>query len=663
MTLAAEPRAHEPDATPHVVGGRNNPDFAYKPQLDGLRAVAVLSVLVYHGRAEWMVGGYLGVDLFFVLSGYLITTLMLIESDRDGRVDLGQFWLRRAKRLLPAMFLVVGAVVVYGRLNADAVDLDSLRGDALATIGYIANWWYVATGSSYFEQFSAPSLLRHTWSLAIEEQFYVLWPLLVGGGLRFVGRRRQTWIAVLGGITAISAAWMVVLTDSGVDLSRVYYGTDARLQALSIGAVLAFVLHRRSASLPAGTVNAVSLAGVGVMAAMFVLVSDQSQWMYRGGFTLFGIVAAIVIGAVVRHPNCTVARLAAAGPLPAIGRVSYGVYLWHWPVYVVLGQHTTLSGLALIGADLVITAGCAAASYHFLEMPIRRGVLRRPQIRAATLAALVTLFALTVTASGHATTGVTAAIEGNSDIDLTTGRGGPVPGNATRDPGEVAVLLVGDSVAAGLGNNFDEQSGGGGLFLYNAGRVGCGVVSGEPQSVSADMQGEQFGCETMWPVWTDVVAEQQPDVVVMLPGGHEVFDHVVDGQVLAVGTPEYRTHARADLEQALQILTSTGARLVLLTTPCFDQTRGGGLSAFADPLVERTAAEAWRVDWLNGLWAEFAAAHPDTVQLLDLHGVTCPGGAYSATLDGVALHVDGVHFTPEAAKSVWAWVGPQLVAG
>jgi peptidoglycan/LPS O-acetylase OafA/YrhL len=200
----------------------------YMPALDGLRAVAVAGVLLYHGDVTWARGGYLGVDAFFVLSGFLITTLLLAEWRTNGAIDLVDFWRRRARRLLPALFLVLGAVALFAATWAPTDTLERLRGDAFATLGYVANWRFIWSSDSYFAQFSSPSPLQHVWSLAIEEQFYLVWPPAFLVLLRVTGGSRRAVLGITAGLAAGSALLMAVLFTPGADPSRVYYGTDTR---------------------------------------------------------------------------------------------------------------------------------------------------------------------------------------------------------------------------------------------------------------------------------------------------------------------------------------------------------------------------------------------------------------------------------------------------
>ena len=356
----------------------------FAPALDGLRAIAVIAVLLYHGGVDWMPGGFLGVDLFFCLSGYLITSLLLAELRGTGRIDLKAFWLRRARRLLPAAFLVIAVSVAAAAILVPG-DLAQTRGDAVASFFYVDNWHQLLVGQSYFAAFERPSLLRHMWSLSIEEQFYVLWPLALGFGLARLGTRR-TALAALGA-ALLSAALMALLFTSGSDPSRVYYGTDTHAVGLLLGATLAFVWPlgrfqppRRPSALAVLDVT----AGVALVALIVAMVTwhDYDALVYRGGIALFSLTAVVLIAAVV-HPAGRAAHLLGARPLRWIGARSYGIYLWHWPVMALtrpgIDVHWPLP--LLLAFQIGLTVALAAASYRWLEQPFRTGEAQR-RIRA-----------------------------------------------------------------------------------------------------------------------------------------------------------------------------------------------------------------------------------------------------------------------------------------
>lgn len=343
----------------------------YMPGLDGVRAIAVIAVVLYHLDVEWLPGGFLGVDVFFVVSGFLITSLLLAGMRSRGHFDVKEFWLRRARRLLPALILVLIGVVTYVTLALPG-ELRALRGDVAAAVGYVTNWALIVTDTSYFEAFSRPPLLRHLWSLAVEEQFYVVWPLVFAAGWALL-RRRLLFVVWIGAV--VSAVVMAVLYEPLTDPSRVYFGTDTRAVGLLVGAGLAFV------TTPALLAVAVKgwartrreLAGWGgliVLAALTALGSEFDPAMYRGGFLVASVATmAVIVGAA--SPT-TPARILSVPLLVWIGRRSYGIYLWHWPVLMLTRPELDVpyDGLALVAARIGLTVGLAAVSYRWVERPI-----------------------------------------------------------------------------------------------------------------------------------------------------------------------------------------------------------------------------------------------------------------------------------------------------
>ncbi|KPV58179.1 acyltransferase [Paenibacillus sp. A3] len=352
----------------------------YMPGIDGLRALAVLAVIAYHLHPGWAPGGLLGVGIFFVLSGYLITDLLIAEWRREGRLNLASFWLRRFRRLLPAMLVLLSAVAAWIWL-VDRSRLAALQGDFLAALAYVSNWWLVYREVSYFESFGPPSPLGHFWSLAVEEQFYLLWPLLLALGLRLQLRRGWLTGAMLLGAAA-SAAAMALLYEPGTDPSRIYYGTDTRAFGLLIGAALAVVWP--SGKLSAGTSvrvrRIVDLAGTAGLLAILLMIVRSSQYgafLYQGGFVLLSLAAAVTVAALA-YPSGQLRRLLGCRPLRWLGVRSYGIYLWHYPIIVLSSPAAGSDGISLARAALQLTAtiGLAALSWKFIEEPIRRGGMK-----------------------------------------------------------------------------------------------------------------------------------------------------------------------------------------------------------------------------------------------------------------------------------------------
>jgi peptidoglycan/LPS O-acetylase OafA/YrhL len=354
------------------------PRLRYRPGLDGLRALAVAGVFLYHARIDWLPGGFLGVDLFLVLSGYLITSLLLAEWERFRRVDLRRFWLRRARRLLPAVVVVIlAALVAAAALAPD--DFARTRGDAISSLLYVTNWHLIAASHSYFETVGRPSLLQHLWSLAVEEQFYVLWPPVLVLGLGFLGRRGIGGLAVAG--VAGSTALMWLLYDPERDPSRVYYGTDTRAATLLVGALLALAWPALARLRVPRAGALVELAGAAALVAVVVVfrrAHDYDPGLYRGGMLAFAACAAVVVAALARDGS-RLGALLGREPLRWLGVRSYGIYLWHWPVLALTrpGVDVPWRGAWLVPAQAAVVVALAALSYRFVEQPIRTGALQR----------------------------------------------------------------------------------------------------------------------------------------------------------------------------------------------------------------------------------------------------------------------------------------------
>ena len=345
--------------------------------LDSLRALAVLAVIAYHDNASWARGGFLGVDLFFVLSGFLITTLLILEWRRSGRIATGHFWARRARRLLPALMIVLVLVALITVFAIDPWKRAAIRDDGLASLFYVANWRFVAARQGYFELFSAPSPLRHMWSLAIEEQFYLVWPLVTYAALRAVrGSLRLLGALCVCGIIASIAVMAIVYRSS--DPSRAYYGTDARAHTILMGALLAIVLVSwKPGAAARRRLRIASVVAFVVMLCAWGFATGTSARYYHGGSAAYAALACIVIAGAVQ-PGALRAALSFR-PLVWIGRISYGLYLFHWPLVVwLVPTRVHVHGLTLNLLRLTLTFVAATISFYLVELPIRER--RRPSL-------------------------------------------------------------------------------------------------------------------------------------------------------------------------------------------------------------------------------------------------------------------------------------------
>jgi peptidoglycan/LPS O-acetylase OafA/YrhL len=458
----------------------------YMPGLDGLRAIAVLAVIAYHLGFGWAPGGLLGVAVFFTLSGYLITDLLLGQWN-GGRMRLGNFWIRRARRLLPALFVMLVVVTAWITI-ADPSQLDRLRGAVISSALYVNNWWLIDQHVSYFARFAPPSPLGHLWSLGVEEQFYLLWPWLLLLGLRFVkepasspGIRPRLALVTLG-LAAASAILMAVLYHPGFDSTRVYDGTDTRAFGLLFGAALAMVWPSRhltsNVSLGARWIlDGLGVAGLTVIAILIWRTNDYSPFLYQGGMVLLSVATVFVIAAIV-HPATRLGPAMGWKPLRWIGVRSYGIYLWMFPI-IVLTTPTVTSGVDPLRAAVQVAAsiGVAALSWRFIEEPIRHGALGRlwerirsgtwrpkalpRQVRVAIGVAMATLLLASVGLAGAAPPthmGFLTAQDSSADAQAALS-GGTIVRTTTATPASTApshgtscerVVHIGDSTSEGL---------------------------------------------------------------------------------------------------------------------------------------------------------------------------------------------------------------------
>jgi len=630
------------------------------PQLDGLRGVAVAAVVVYHLEPDLLPGGFLGVDVFFVLSGFLIGSLLLAEAESSGRIDLRTFYVRRARRLMPASLLLLAAVVVYAATIAGAAELSRLRNHVLWTLGWVANWGYVSDGTSYIDLVAGSSPLRHTWSLAIEEQFYAVFPALVavvvlrsrGHG---PGRLRRTvgWSAALGFVA--SALAMVVLSAGGDELDRAYYGTDTRLQAILAGVVLASMVVGRPPTddKAARFLRWPSLAAAGFLSALMWFGGERETWMYRGGFSAAALLSVLVIAGVFSSKLLSTAL--SARPVVGLGRISYGVYLWHWPIIVVADKSSTgLDGPALAGLRLSLTLACALVSWHLVEQPIRRGSLGLRLGRRAPALALASVAAVAVAAT-WATRTPSSASDGDERPAVST----------TPGANPVRLLMAGDSVAHTLAGGevyefpdfrrwqpgdspFDSDE----VTLLAVTRPGCTFLAGsvvyETESGSGDVSFAEF-CGDWKRDLGASVEDFRPEVVLVLLA-NDSMDRRLYGDLVRLGSAEWQKLLDEALDEFRRPTEEAGAVLVLLTPPA-------RVGRYVRPEDEGGWREAKFADGLRS----YAARRPG-VAVLDLAGVVCPGNDCADPSTGFdpAWRYDGWHFGGAGPAWIAGWLTDRL---
>ncbi|MCU5332030.1 acyltransferase family protein [Bacillus wiedmannii] len=357
----------------------------YMVGLDSLRGLAILGVILYHINFNWMPGGFLGVTVFFVLSGYLITDILAMEWKRNKRIDLKKFWLSRARRLLPGMLVMLVITLAWITIFHSSL-LEKMRGDSLAALFYVSNWWYIYHKLSYFDNFNQISPLNHFWSLAVEEQFYVVWPFIISLGLYYIKKQSRMILLICLGAFA-SALAMAILYEPGVDPSRIYYGTDTRAFSLLIGAVLALVWpSNRLANkiIPKARFILDVVGGIAliIILVMFWKTNQYDPFLYKGGMVLLSIATALLV-ANLAHPASRIAQFLRFRPLRWVGVRSYGIYLWHYPILTLTTPKVNTGDFSIIRAILqfLLIILIAQISWKFIEKPIRQGALRNIQFK------------------------------------------------------------------------------------------------------------------------------------------------------------------------------------------------------------------------------------------------------------------------------------------
>lgn len=642
--------------------------------LDGLRTIAVLLVVAYHLDVPGVRGGFLGVDIFFVLSGFLITSLLLKEIAHRGKADLGRFWMRRVLRLLPASLVVIVAVLVWAFWSASPLQRESVGLDALWSLLYVGNWRFIAT-SSYFADDGLASPLQHVWSLAVEEQFYLLWPLLLtalgtlavaryqrpAGALadsadrseRTAARRRVicTLTCALALTLAGASALLLAVTYDPQAADRAYMGTDTKAFEPLVGAAAAALMLRPRVRVWVADHAQLLIVGglVGVAVAVPLLGGDDAPvgGYYRGGAVVFALVcAALVAGTSLADRRHGVTLVLGSTPFAYIGRISYGVYLWHWPLVVWLVGDSPFEPLRAAGVA-ALTILVAALSYHLIEHPIRtRGVGLHPR-RVFTRAGIAVAVAVALTTQ-----------LGGSPLNRVV----PALATAARPGGADSLVLVGDSVMSRLAPQLSAVGQSRGLTVLNAARGGCGVL--DAVIVSGRGVANEACATTVPKVQTDALAQARPGTVVWW-SRYELADRLdASGQRLVAGTPAFWAAQETDLRARVDTLTATGARLVIVL---IDRS-GIGMDtrctpSACDPLLRRLRDDsALRATWNDLVRA--TAARDRRVRVISMDDVYCRDGADPCddrlpiggpTTPGALLaRPDGSHFAPEAMPAVAA---------
>jgi peptidoglycan/LPS O-acetylase OafA/YrhL len=681
----------------------------YLPALDGLRAVALVAILFFHAGFHWIHGGYLPLTSFFVLSGFLITSLLLLERGREGKVSLGAFWGRRARRLVPAVILSIGLVALYTAVVGNPVH--GLRGDVLASLGWVANWRFIFEHRTYADLFGDPSPVQHFWSLSVEEQFYLVLPLLSVGAL-WVGRGKRWFMAVV--VTVLIAASTIdmhLIFHPGEPPLRSYFGTDTRAAELLVGVLLALLLcgpHGLRQLRGAGrwVVDIVGTMALVVTVVLWFVMREYDDRLYEGGLLGISVLAALGV-ATLTQPGSPMSRLLGLKPLAALGRISYGVYLFHWPLFLWINESRSgLSGWPLFAVRMAVTLPLAGFSYKLIEQPIRLGKKVEPRLlltgwaNATAAVAAVAVLAVGVgnggptvtvrtadaapkivtgpstTLAPDTTTTSTAAPSSTASTAASTtastnpsatgggrGRGATVtsppttaaPTTTAAPPPPLRVMVVGDSLgvnlATGLEGHIKKY---GDMVLLNDAADGCpGAVEGVMRWPGDGSQHQvSSGCVTLRNGWSAQVRKFQPDIVLIHSSIFDILDRKLDTwpDFSHIGDPTFDQWYDATNQKELADLRVSGARVVWALSPC----------ARFDPVnhpnhPDNTTGNA-RIRLLDQHFRSTGAT------IADLYSHLCPGGVYQDTVDGVPrARYDGVHLTDAAATAVAdTWLAPLL---
>jgi hypothetical protein len=459
---------------------------------------------------------------------------------------------------------------------------------------------------------------------------------------------------------------MAVLYQPGRDPSRVYYGTDTRAQSLLIGAVVGILLfmhgplRTRAARL---AIRVAAVVGAGYTLWLFWRMSERTDALYQGGFLFAALAVSAVIVSVVQPDRGVLGRFLSLSPLRWVGRISYGLYLWHWPVYLTLTRtRTGLDGVALLTVRVAVSVALAALSFYALERPIRAGTFKLPRpslVALVTVTALVAAVFFTTTGGGDAVAARTerarrqnVAVPKNTPPPTTAAASGST-GGPVAPPPPTRVMVVGDSVAGSLGLGFDQVPSTT-MTVWNRGRLGCGLFYDGSVIEGGELTPVDAACN--WRErWPAELQEFQPDIVVMLVGAWDILDREVDGHVVRFGSAEYDSSFLHQLDDATNLLGSTGAKVVVLTTPFFSRPELVGETGREWPEYD-----PWRVDRVNSLYREFLENHPGRYRIVDLNKFVSPQGRFTDELDGQVIRGDGVHFNTAGSNLVVSWLTPQL---
>ena len=650
--------------------------MGYQPGLDGLRAISVAAVIFYHGGFEWMHGGFFGVEVFFVVSGFLITTLLIEEREGAGAVALGQFWIRRARRLFPALFAMLAAVAVWVALFGSEEQTSQLRRDLPWSVFYVNNWGQIVGDVPYFQS-GDPPLLRHLWSLAVEEQWYLIWPLVF---CLLVPRLRPSRIArgivVVVALVAVVMWWIqlggpgpiegpIGWLDGADRVNFNYLATITRSSGLLIGAAAAFVWRPwradRAYTAPSRGLDVTTGVGLGLLVCCFIAADLTADYMYPW-LLLFVSAVSLVVVLMVVHPAAVGTRWVLSwAPLVEAGKRSYGWYLWHWPVFVIAGATEGSWPRFVVAAPIALAI--AELSYRYVEEPVRRGALEdwwKRRVAFPTVPAGAAAVALFLLGGFYWQVDDFDAAVGGDQVEFTMAAPAdsvPVAAATPTLPREPLahprhVAIVGDSQAHSLAVNLPagiEDT----FTIDDHSSDGCSVYdNGHVRSQLTSFSNSFEICAGWQDEWAAAGADA--DVVLVVLGAWDVFDLELESGSYAFGSPEFDQLFVTNLGQGLDRATGNGGHAGLLEVPCMRPVHAEG--AGVPPLPER--GDDARVAHINDLLRAVADSRDDTSFV---PGPTewCNDATIATDL---AYRWDGVHVYKPGANLVYETIAPTLLA-
>ena len=653
--------------------------MGYEPSLDGIRAFSVIAVMLYHANIAWLPGGFLGVEVFFVVSGFLITSLLIEERESTQRIDLKQFWIRRARRLLPALVVMLCATSVCVAFYATDSAPD-FRRDVLPSLGYFSNWWQIfAVDTPYFAASSLP-VLRHLWSLAVEEQWYLVWPLLFTFifGAKWIRPKISGALLIACSGAVMAATAFRFAQDNETRTNFLYLSTLTRSSGLLLGAAVA-MLWRPWRKTPTRLVlvrslvaDALAIASIVVLGVLIATVHVADARLYQGGLAATTIASAVIIAVVMRPNGLFVKKFFSQELLVEIGRRSYGLYLWHWPIFVI--THARESGNRLAVA-LAVTVIINEFVYRFVEIPARQGALgnwwrNRPQLsamrrRLPVLIAAVVVASLGVT--GVKVVGIEArdlAIDTSTanvifSVPTTVASASSLPAASTTSTTIAklprTMLIVGDSQAHALAIN--KPSGMEKTFVVADGSIdGCGIYD---RGVGVGGTNGNFrrnfaNCVGFEKSWAKSATKARANVALVVIGAWEVLDLKINGFTFVFNTSPADTMFRTQMKRGIDALRATGATVALLEVACMRpvDSKGGPVPAL------RQRGDDARTRHLNDLMREIAAPENDGVFFISGPKEWCTDPTISTSL---SYRWDGVHAYKPGAKLIFETIATSIL--